>query len=318
MLRGNEIETAYAALFKPNSNKFSNPHSQEHCSANGDQIRMMGLNTGQQVRIERPTENGTTLALYTIFGAHDEEPNSIFIDYKDPEDVEKRFGLPGTGSFQGKINAQVAAVGLTDAQAKAYSEFIEHLTDDDHNSELVVIAPHGGNIEEHTDEQAEHVARKLPSDCVSVWMCKGFKKGGGAFARWHITSTDISEESFPKLKKIIGRHFKYSIAFHGWDGEKNSICIGGSVSYDLKQEIKTAIANAVSGSGIEVAIGGDNDGGGDKICPLNFNGNDSNNIVNRLSTNGGIQIEQSEKARDDYGCKIAEAVANVIRPKLIV
>lgn len=124
-------------------------------------------------------------------------------------------------------------------------------------------------------------------------------------------------ESFPKLKAIYGRHFKYAIAFHGWDREKKSICIGGSVSHDLKQEFKTAIANAVSGSGIEVAIGGD-DGGGDKKCPLNFNGNDSDNIVNRLSTNGGIQIEQSEKARDDYGCKIAEAVANVIRPKLRV
>jgi phage replication-related protein YjqB (UPF0714/DUF867 family) len=147
-------------------------------------------------------------------------------------------------------------------------------------------------------------------------MCKGFKKGGGAFACWHITSTDISEESFPKLKTIIGRHFKYAIAFHGWDREKKSICIGGSISYDPKQEFKTAIADAISGSGIVVAIGGDYSD--DKTCLENFNGNHSNNIVNRLGTNGGIQIEQSEKARDDYGCEIAEAVANVIRPKLTV
>ena len=214
------------------------------------------------------------------------------------------------GSFKGKINAQVAALGLTDAEAEACSEFIEHLADDDYNSELVVIAPHGGDIEEHTDEQARHVAEQLPSKCVSVWMCKGFKKGGGAFNRWHITSTDISEESFPKLKTIYGRRFKYAIAFHGWGGD--SICIGGS-SQDpdhLKEQIKTAIEDAVDGSGIEVAMGG-------PTCPADFNGNDPKNIVNRLGTTG-VQIEQCERARDDYASKIAEAVANVIRPKLTV
>ena len=79
---------------------------------------------------------------------------------------------------------------------------------------------------------------------------KGFKQGGGAYDRWHITSTDINEESFPKLKSIIGRHFEYSVAFHGWDND--SICIGGGESTPphLKQQIKEAIVNAVSGSGI--------------------------------------------------------------------
>jgi phage replication-related protein YjqB (UPF0714/DUF867 family) len=310
MLRRNTIETAYAALFKPNNDEFSNPHSQEHCSANGHQIRMMGLNTGQQVRIERPTANGTIFALYTIIDAHNEESNSVFVDYKNLDDLQNRLDLSSTDPFKGKINAQVAALGLTDAEAEACSEFIEHLADDDYNSELVVIAPHGGDIEEHTDKQARHVAEQLPSKCVSVWVCKGFKKGGGAFNRWHITSTDISEGSFPKLKTIIGRQFKYAIAFHGWGGD--SICIGGS-SQDpdhLKEQIKTAIEDAVDGSGIEVAMGG-------PTCPADFNGNDPKNIVNRLGTTG-VQIEQCERARDDYGSKIAEAVANVIRPKLTV
>jgi hypothetical protein len=67
--------------------------------------------------------------------------------------------------FQGKINP--------DVDAEAYSEFVEHLTDDGDNRELVVIAPHGGDIEEHTDEQAEEVAKQPPSKGVSVWMCKG-------------------------------------------------------------------------------------------------------------------------------------------------
>jgi len=320
----NEIETSYAALIEPNKEKFSKPHSQEHCLVNANQVHMMRLNIGQQVRIERPTENGTTVALYTISSVHNEESNVVYLDYKDPHDVEERFGLSGTGSFQGKINAQAATVGLDDDKAKAYSEYIEHLADDDYNSQLVVIAPHGGDIEEHTDDQAQYVAKQLPSKCVSVWMCKGFKKGGGAFDRWHITSTDISEESFPKLKTIYGRHFEYAISFHGWNGD--SICIGGSEpdpnpddldcmkeEISLKEEIKCAIDKAVSGS-IKVVLGGISDNG----CPQNFNGNNPKNIVNRLGTIG-VQIEQSKKARsEEFRFKIAEAVANVIRPKLAV
>ena len=121
-------------------------------------------------------------------------------------------------------------------KAEDFSEFIENLADNGHNNGLIVIAPHGGNIEKYTDEQAEHVGQKLSSEYVSEWICKGFKKGGGAFDRWHITSTDISEESFPKLKTIMRRHFEYSVAFHGWRDE--SICIGGTMPTDVKQLIK--------------------------------------------------------------------------------
>jgi phage replication-related protein YjqB (UPF0714/DUF867 family) len=167
------------------------------------------------------------------------------------------------------------------------------------------LPPHGGDIEEHTDEQAKHVAEQLSYERVSVWMCKGFKKGGGAFDRWHITSTDIREDSFPKLQTISERKFKYIIAFHGW--KHNSICIGGSMPDPLKQQIKTEIGNAVSGS-IAVDIAGD---GG--TCPDDFNGDDENNIVNRLGTYG-LQIEQSKDARERYGNAIAKAVADVFRP----
>jgi phage replication-related protein YjqB (UPF0714/DUF867 family) len=276
---------------------------------------MIGLTPGQQVRMERPTENGTTFALYTIDAYDDEEgeeepDNTVYVGYAELKDLKERLDLSSTDSFQGKINAQVAAVGLNDVDAETYSEFIEHLADDGSNRELIVIAPHGGFIEEHTDEQAQYVAQQLPSKSVSVWMCKGFKKDGGAFARWHITSTDINEESFPMLKTIYGRHFKYAIAFHGWGGD--SICIGGSredpdnLKYQIKKEIKKVVPDSIA---VDIA-------GEYGTCPEDFNGNERSNIVNRLGITG-VQIEQCRKARDDYGSDIAKAVANVIRPMLI-
>ncbi|HMB27464.1 MAG TPA: poly-gamma-glutamate hydrolase family protein, partial [Blastocatellia bacterium] len=160
----------------------------------------------------------------------------------------------------------------------------------------------------HTDEQAERVGKQLAHKCVSVWLCKGFKKGGGAFDRWHITSTDISEESFPKLKTVIGRHFEFAVAFHGWS--EDSICIGGSAPPALRLEIKTAVERAISGSGIVVATSDEGK------CPGAFNGDDPKNIVNRLGANG-IQLEQSKEARARYGVQIADAVADVLWPKII-
>jgi hypothetical protein len=60
--------------------------------------------------------------------------------------------------------------------------------DDGFQRGLIAIASHGGEIEPHTDEQAERVATAL---AVSTWRCRGFDGTQSAVARWHITSADI-------------------------------------------------------------------------------------------------------------------------------
>jgi phage replication-related protein YjqB (UPF0714/DUF867 family) len=304
-IRSKHIQNSYSARIKPIDSGIANNHIREHCLANPSQINKIERDRCQQVRIERPTATGTALALYTVIDVHNEEPDVVFVD-KNPDDLWARLELSNTDlssadHFPGKVNTHVTAVGLTDAEAEASSEFIENLADNGHNHGLFVIAPHGGNIEKYTDEQAEHVGQKLSSEYVSEWICKGFKKGGGAFNRWHITSTEISVESFPKLKTIMRRHFEYSVAFHGW-GDK-SICIGGTIPPNVKQLIKEAITKVVPDS---IVVKDDG-------CPEGFNGNNPENIVNRLSIKG-LQIEQSEEARKCYGIDIADAVADVIGP----
>ncbi len=302
---------SYNAQTTPNGS-VTNGHIREHCSAHRDQITTIGRNQGQQVRVKRFTPDGVTLldlALYTVIDLHDEAPEVVLVGFGEPQDLQDRLGLSGTGTFTGKIDSEVPHPTFTDTEAKNNSEFVERLTDNGRHRGLIAIAPHGGNIEPHTDMQAERVRERLASKCVSAWFCKGFKKNGGAFDRWHITSTDISEESFPKLKTVIGRHFQYAVAFHGWN--EATICIGGSAPRELKQQIKTKIVSALSGSGIAVAT--DDEG----TCPDGFTGTDPKNIVNRLGTNG-VQIEQSIKARTDYRIQIADAVADVIGPKIRV
>jgi phage replication-related protein YjqB (UPF0714/DUF867 family) len=307
--------SSYNARIIPSSN-IPNAPIREHCSAHHSQITTIGRIKGQQVRVGRYAPDGVTLAdfaLYTVSDLHEEEPDTVFVGFREPEsekhDLRDRLGLSDAYTFGGKIDSQVPHPTYTDAEAEANSEFVERLTDNGRHRGLIAIAPHGGDIERHADEQAERVGKQLSAKCVSAWVCKGFKQGGGAFDRWHITSTDINEESFPKLKTVIGRHFEYAVAFHGWS--EDSICIGGSAPPALKLEIKAAVEKAISGSGIVVATSDEG------TCPAAFNGDDPNNIVNRLGANG-IQLEQSKEARASYGVQIADAVADVLGPKIKV
>jgi Poly-gamma-glutamate hydrolase len=98
---------------------------------------------------------------------------------------------------------------------------------------MVVIAPHG-MIERYTDCQAERVAVELSG--ISCWRCKGWKPDNGAFDRWHITSTDIHEASFPLLNSIVNRGFAHAVAFHGFS--EDDILIGGGASDSFKRNSK--------------------------------------------------------------------------------
>jgi hypothetical protein len=148
---------SYNARIIPSSN-IPNAPTREHCSAHHSQITTIGRNKGQQVRIERYAPDGVTLAdfaLYTVIDLHNEEPDIVFLGFREPEsekhDLRDRLGLSGTDAFRGKVNSQVSHPTLTDEKAKEYSEFVERLTDNGRHRGLIAIAPHGGDIEKHTE-----------------------------------------------------------------------------------------------------------------------------------------------------------------------
>ena len=120
-VKKDDIQGSYAAQFKL-TNDISvvrNDHLREHCSANLNQIQMIGRNVGQQVRIEIPTANGTARALYTVANVHDAEPDVVYVGYTNLEKPWERLELEGANSLSGKVNAQVTTEGLTDAEAEA-------------------------------------------------------------------------------------------------------------------------------------------------------------------------------------------------------
>jgi phage replication-related protein YjqB (UPF0714/DUF867 family) len=270
----------------------------ERCSADPDKLATVGCSVGHQVRIKR---NDAEYALYTVRRVQQENPDNIL---RMGKTGRERLGT--TGEFAGALDSQVPHPTFNDAEAEAHDEFVERLEDNGTNTGLLVIAPHGGDIEPFTDQQAERIA-SFAGKVVSSWRCKGWKRGGGAVERWHITSTEINEASFPFLNSIISRGFIFAVAFHGF--RRSEILIGGGAAISLKHEIKNSVESAISGSGITVRIASPGE---------RFGGDRPENIVNRLTSGGanGIQIEQSFEARLKHWQEIADAVAGVYAPKL--
>ena len=150
------------------------------------------------------------------------------------------------------------------------------------------------------------MAEVLGEQLASAWRAKGwrFHDGAfvGAFLRWHITSTDLNPICFPKLNSVMSRRFAHAVAFHGFNDEPG-VLIGGTAPAEVKEGLRHAI-DLVLPPDLNVRVASPTEG---------YGGDDPNNIVNRLSPCGGIQIEQGKIPRDDHGRDIADVVADFFR-----
>ena len=290
------MATFAASIKKALSSQSTLIDRREHCSLDPERLISMGAVPGGQLRVKRNAQE------YALFTASETRAESDDRTVRMALAARERLGT--TEEFDAVVDTRVPHPTLTDAEAEEQSEFVERLDDNGSQNHLAVLAPHGGAIEENTDLQAERLAALLGADQASAWRCRGFKRGGGAFERWHITATEIHESSFPLLNKIRGRGFAHAVAFHGFSEQE--VLIGGGAPFLLKRVISFALEDALAGSGIPVRIATGTDG---------LDGDSPNNIVNRITRCGthGIQIEQSLRARTERWAEIAEAVASVYR-----
>ncbi|MEF8822459.1 MAG: poly-gamma-glutamate hydrolase family protein [Halovenus sp.] len=268
--------------------------SGEYCSADPRLLDALDIERGGQIRIRRSDEE---YAVYTVHEVREEARPEIV---RVGELGRERLGTSGT--FDGTASTPVPRSDISDNAAERDSEFVERLRDSGEN-QVVVSAPHGGWIERHTDRQAEYVADRLAG--TTAWRCKGWQDGGGAFDRWHVSSTDLHPDSFPLLGSIADRGFQYSVSFHGFSGD--GVVIGGDAREPLKQAVRTAIDHALPDRiDVRLATGG------------SYGGDSPANLVNWLAAEGrgGIQIEAGFAARVDHWQPIADAVISVLEPRL--
>src|SRR5262249_6708029 len=124
-----------------------------------------------------------------------------------------------TADIQAIVQAKIGDAAPQPGEPEV-ARFFKLAHDDGKQSYFIAIAPHGGEIERHTDEQAVEAVRQLCAAGLpgSSWLCKGYgDPAKGAFDRWHITSTDLNPACFPLLQALMSRRFCCGIAFHGFN-----------------------------------------------------------------------------------------------------
>jgi phage replication-related protein YjqB (UPF0714/DUF867 family) len=298
-----EYNAQILKLHLPEQNELKN--ETERCSADPVMLDSIGRSVGQQVRIKR-TDAPRFIALYTVKQGN---PDG---DLSDPERANVvpigqggRERLGTTAEMQGTVLAKVVDAESQSGEPDVV-RFFEVAKDDGEQAYFVAIAPHGGEIEPHTDEQAEDAADELivAGFPVSLWLCKGDGDAAmGASDRWHITSTDLNPACFPLLQRLMSRRFCYGVAFHGFQrkADEADVYIGGAAPWSLKMAIERALNDL--GRPIKVKISTTND-------DPKFQGCSPENIINRLTTRG-IHLEQSFEAREKFRREIARAIGEV-------
>ena len=141
------------------------------------------------------------------------------------------------------------------------------------DSEIAVIAPHGGGIEPGTTE----IAKAIASDRFSFYTLEGTKPQGNK--RLHIASERFDEDRAYRITQAS----KIVVTIHGCCGYENWVFIGGLALAERKR-----IAQRLLGAGFQVDI--------DPPKPLA--GRHKNNICNRGINGRGIQIEIDKSIRE--------------------
>jgi phage replication-related protein YjqB (UPF0714/DUF867 family) len=226
-----------------------------------------------------------------------------------------------------------------DTDGGQLTEFAVQVADTD----VLVMAPHGGAIEIGTGQQAIEVVEVLDADFgidANLWRTDGQWEDDQTSTRWHITSTSISEDSFPALADVRpaiyyqGSYpFRYAVSFHGFGGaDATSYCepedddtayyqviVGGRAATDDKCLVAARILEAVDDAGfgpnalaISLRLNNDTqievpDSCDREVEDQGHSGTSSDNIVNRMAAEGGIQIEQSRSVRNSGPLRIALA-----------
>ena len=172
---------------------------------------------------------------------------------------------------------------------------------------VAVIAPHGGAIERATGAQAERVASDDRFRADS-WICRG--PGGGAFRRWHITSDDLSEASFGGLRALLNTPHDLAVSFHGFsDIGDVDVIVGGLLDCEVRRgvrdELERRLTDVLERPAIVLLATSTHDP---------HPGLAPDNVVNRLATLGGLQIEQGLPLRSTRGAP--EVVAQVVSDEL--
>lgn len=198
------------------------------------------------------------------------------------------------------------------------------------DAEIALLIPHGGDIETGTSDQVAPFVNTLQAEhsiAANIWDVQGVWSDNQTSKRWHITSTNTDVESWPALEAMLAHddfsaagEFQHAVSFHGFTGTNLDVIVGGDAERPVKclivQRIQEEVESLAAYDGDEIAfvihdqaagLIDVEDGNGRTVTRRDLEGTADENIVNRLSAAGGVQIEQSKALRDNAELRTAVA-----------
>jgi phage replication-related protein YjqB (UPF0714/DUF867 family) len=199
------------------------------------------------------------------------------------------------------------------------------------DNRFALIVPHGGAIEVKTSDQIAPFVTTLEGTTynipVNLWKAEGQWSDDQTSKRWHITTTNTSEQSFPALAWMLDQTwfdathpFRRTLAFHGMTADEADIIVGGGTDLNAKCHVATKIKAETGMGPVAVRIYHDDQiidvlaSDSHRVCRKGLDGDSDRNIINRLAADGGIQIEQSGDVRNSttYRDGVANGAAKAI------
>lgn len=203
------------------------------------------------------------------------------------------------------------------------------------DNRFALIVPHGGAIEVKTSDQISPFVTTLEDAATynipaTYWKAEGQWSDDQTSKRWHITTTNTSEQSFPALAEMLDETdytwfdtdhaFRRTLAFHGFSSDEADIIVGGGTDLNAKCHVATKIKAETGMGPVAVRIYHDDQiidvlaNDSHQVCRKGLDGDSDRNIINRLAADGGIQIEQSGDVRNDatYRDGVAKGAAKAI------
>lgn len=220
------------------------------------------------------------------------ESHSVITEVRIGTDAATRLNatLPTTGT----LTAYAPDTPVDDAAAQAAGQYYESKTDNGSNTVMIVIAPHGGNIEADTDTLATAAKTALDAaspnaKLTSLWIGKGYGLGGqSSYDRHHISTVDTCVRLNPVLDTIDARGWSYCLAFHG-QSTNSRIDIGCPTAQNaFVDALVTALQGDAALSGVTIARSSDT---------VEIAGADLNNLGNRLAASHYVQFEIGPNVR---------------------
>ena len=190
--------------------------------------------------------------------------------------------------FSPDLRAEDTYQSMTDLMDNTNEGTDWELSYNDNNSDTLIGAIHGGNIEAGTSEAAKLTANKgayryyafegiRPSDNSDLHVTStNFSDNSDL----HVTSTNFDEPIIESMQQKVSS----SVMIHGADGNDATIYIGGK-----DETLKDSIENELTENGFNV-----------EVSPSHLEGESSQNIANKNAENAGVQLELTTGLRQSF------------------